>query len=94
MRKPALIIFIQIFVILTLTVIRVAVTNRISTSGIEMASIEQSMDSIKKENLILQEKLLTLSSYTEIASHAAQIGFVPAKNNFAVSSTVPVAIKQ
>ena len=94
MKKPALIIFIQIFVILTLTVIRVSVTNRISTSGIEVASIEQSIDSIKKENLILQEKLLTLSSYTEIASHAAEVGFVSNKTNFAISSTVPVAIKQ
>lgn len=94
MNKPALIIGIQIFAILILSVVRVSVSNRISTSGIEVASIETKIDSIKKENLILQEKLLTMSSYTQIASSAAEIGFVPGKTNFAVSGRVPVALKQ
>lgn len=94
MKKPALIISVLVFVILVLSVVRVGVSNRITTGGIAVASIEDQVSSYKKENLILQEKLLTISSLTQIASHAAEIGFVPAKANLVISTGIPVAIKQ
>lgn len=94
MHKPALIITSLIFVILMLVVVRISVSNRISTSGIAVAGIEDQVSAYKRENLILQEKLLTISSFTQISSRAAQFGFVPDKTNFVVSTSLPVAIKQ
>ncbi len=91
MQKPALIIAIQIFVIILLSVVRISVSNRISTSGIAIAGMEDQVASLKKDNLILQEKLLTISSFTQIASKAAEIGFVPNKANFVISRSISVA---
>ena len=94
MRKPALIIAFLVFVILVLTVVRISVANKIATSGVELQSIEDQVASLRKENLILQEKFLTLSSFTQIASKASELGFVPSKANLVISSGIPVAIKQ
>lgn len=92
--KPALIIASLVFVILVLSVVRISVANRIATSGIELQSIEAQVASLRKENLILQEKLLTVSSFTQIASRAGELGFVPSKANLVISTGIPVAIKQ
>lgn len=92
--KPALIIASLVFVILVLSVVRISVANRIATSGIELQSIETQVASLRKENLILQEKLLTVSSFTQIASRAGELGFVPSKANLVISTGIPVAIKQ
>ena len=93
-NKPALIIASLVFVILVLSVVRISVANRIATSGIELQSIETQVASLRKENLILQEKLLTVSSFTQIASRAGELGFVPSKANLVISTGIPVAIKQ
>lgn len=94
MKKPALIISTLVFVILILFVARISVSNRMSTTGIALAKIEDQVSSYKRENLILQEKFLTISSFTQIASRAGEIGFVPNRANFAIKTSIPVAIKQ
>ncbi len=94
MKKPALILSTLIFVILVLSVVRITVANRISTSGIALQNMENQVSSFRKENLILQEKLLTVSSFTQIASKAAEMGFVPKTSNFVITTSVPVAIRQ
>ncbi len=91
MKKPALILLTLLFIIIFLSVARITVANRISTSGIALASIEDQVSSYKKENLILQEKLLTVSSFTQISSRAGELGFVPDKGNFVISTSIPVA---
>ena len=91
MRKPALILSILIFVIIVLSVVRITVANRISTSGIALQNMEDQVSALRKENLILQEKLLALSSFTQIASKAAEMGFVPKTQNFVITTSVPVA---
>ncbi len=91
MHKPALIISTLIFVILVLSVVRISVSNRISVSGIALQNTEENVSLLKKENLILQEKLLTLSSFTKIASNAGELGFAPNKTNFVISTSISVA---
>ncbi|MEX2007636.1 MAG: hypothetical protein WD992_02590 [Candidatus Levyibacteriota bacterium] len=91
MKKPALILTTLISLVLLLSIVRISVANGISTSGLELKNIEDQVAAIRKENLIIQEKLLTVSSYTQIASKAAELGFVPSKTNLVISSSVPVA---
>ena len=94
MKKPALIITTLMFLVIALVVARVAVSNGLSTSGIAIKTTEDNVSSYKRENLILQEKLLTASSYTQIASKASEIGFLPSKANFVVGSSTTIAIRQ
>jgi cell division protein FtsL len=94
MKRPVQIITTLVFLIIALGVVRVTVSNGLSTSGIAVKSIEDNVSSFKKENLILQEQLLSISSYTEIASKAGELGFVPDKTNLVISTSLPIALKQ
>lgn len=94
MHKPALLILFSIFIIALLAVVRIGVSNKLSTSGIALKKIEDQLNSYKKENMILQEKLLTYASFTQIASKAAQLGFVQDKKSFILNGSLPLSYKQ
>ncbi len=81
------------FIILCLAVLQVVVSNSLSTTGITLSDLQQQLNLYKRENAILQEKLLTMSSLTEIASKAATLGFVDTKSQLVVGSALPIAIK-
>ncbi|MBP9719146.1 MAG: hypothetical protein KBD46_01650 [Candidatus Levybacteria bacterium] len=79
MKKPILFIIVIITIVVSLSVTQVTVSNNLSTTGIELAKIEEQIMTYKKENAMLKEKLLTASSFTTIASAAAELGFVEVK---------------
>lgn len=78
-------------IILTLSIIRVAVLNSMSTNGIEIDKMQDEIAEYQKENTILQQKILEMSSLTEVASKAAVMGFVPAKNDIYLNAPLPLA---
>lgn len=94
MKKPALIITSLFFAIIVLSIVRITVSNKISTSGIAVSDMQEKLSSFEKENLALQEQLLDVSSYTQIASKAAELGFVSGKTNLVIGTSVPIALKQ
>ncbi|HSX40239.1 MAG TPA: hypothetical protein VLF68_01360 [Candidatus Saccharimonadales bacterium] len=94
MRKPSIIIASLIGIILVLSIAQIVVSTRISTTGIALGSIETQTQALKTENLLLNEKILTLSSLTHIASQAAQIGFTTKTAQIVLSNSQPIAIKQ
>lgn len=94
MRKPALIIGILIFVILTLSVVRIFISNNISTSGMLLGKVGEELDKYRFENSIIAEKLYTMSSLTSASQKAYDLGYVDTKNEFVLNKQVPVAIKQ
>lgn len=94
MKKPALIITILMFLILTLSVIRIFVSNRIATSGVVLGKVTEDLSRYRLENTVLSEKLYTMSSLTNIASKAYDLGYTDSKTDFVLSNQVPVAIRQ
>lgn len=81
-------------IVLLLSIVQVVVSNTIVTAGIEQAKLQEQLAYYQKQNLILQEKVLTAMSLTTIASKAADLGFVEGKSHVYLSSHVPIAIKQ
>lgn len=79
MKKPILFIILIITIIVSLSIIQVAVSNNLSTTGVELARIEEKIATYKKENVLLRQKLLIASSLDTIASKAAEMGFVEEK---------------
>ena len=78
-------------VILALTIIHVVVSNMLSTTGIELEKLQTSITKFKKENVILQEKVLQASSLDHIASAAAAMGFVSEKTPVVIQAPLPLA---
>ena len=91
MKKPILLLSILILIIVCLLGVRTVVTNRLSTSGVELGKTQDQIGRYKTENLILREKIFSLSSLSYVSSAAAKLGFLESKSNFAVSRTRPIA---
>lgn len=92
MTKPLLILGFLFTVIIALSLAHVVVSNSLSTTGIVLSKLEKQIDKYKKENALLSEYVLTQSSFTEIASQAAEMGFVHAKSQVYLSSPLPIAV--
>lgn len=76
-----------------LSVVRVTIENDISTTGSELLKLQNKTEEYKKSNSLLQEKYLTDSSLTKIASSAAEKGFIASKNHVYLSTPLPLALK-
>lgn len=93
MNKPFIILTLAIFSVIVLSVVQVVLSTRLSTRGVDLANIQTDLEMTKKENSILSEKLLAVSSFDHIASSAAELGFVAKHDEYHVSSSFPVALR-
>ena len=93
MKKQNVFLSSVIVIVIILSVVQVGVSNSLSTTGIVLSRLEQDIHFYKKENSVLREKLLLLSSLTQVASKAASFGFVVEKAPLFVSKSLPVAVK-
>lgn len=94
MKKPAFFITCLVFVILALSIIQVIVSNRLSTTGITLSNLEEETMYYDRQNSLLREKLLTVSSLTHIASTAGQLGFIENKSQIILTTSLPLAVRQ
>lgn len=93
MRKSMIIIFLVVLV-MTLSVVRTVLFNKLSTAGIAMSEIEEDIHLYKLENAMLSEKLFLESSLNSIASKAAALGYVEEKSQLVLSKSLPLAVRQ
>ena len=94
MRQAKFYITLSVVAIVSLSVARVVVTNTISTNGIDLGRIQQQIYDLKKENAILHEQVLELSSLSHIEDAAENHGFVESKTQVVFSSPLPIALNK
>jgi cell division protein FtsL len=94
MRKPVLTIGFLLIVVISLSMVKIFVSNRILTSGSALSQVQDKLNAVKVENTLLSEKLYSMSSLTNIYSEAEKNGFVEAETSFVPGNTLPIAIKQ
>lgn len=92
--KKGLLLLCLIGVVVVLSLVRAVISNRISTSGVELSSINNDQKKYQTQNMILKEKINELSSLTYIYEKATKKGFTESKSTFAISSARPLALKQ
>ncbi len=94
MKKPVLFLFFIFFVIIMLSLVQVFVANRISTTGVDLEKIQNSIQNYKKENALLNEKILTQASLVRISELATKDGYTLEKSQVYLSTPLPLALKQ
>lgn len=94
MKRPVAIIIVVFVIIIGLSIVQVSVANQLSTTGTELATLEQQIDQYKRENTQLQENVLVASSYTNISERAKKRGFVSSKSMVYLTTPPPLALKQ
>lgn len=91
MKNPVLFIGLNVLLVVGLSVIQVVAANSISTTGIQLGKVEQQIADLKKQNAILREQVLGLSSLNTIASRASEMGFEEAKSPLVITAPLPLA---
>lgn len=94
MKKPFILIFTFVIIIIGLLILQVGLLNRLSTTGIELKNLQSQVANYKKENIILEEKILEASSLMNLSKEAKTLGFVNAKSQIYLSSPLPLAFRQ
>ena len=95
MRKPALIITFLIGLTVALSLIKAIVYNRLSTSGVFVAKVEEKISFYKTQNAILSEELLASSSLTSIVAKASELGFANKDQSLLIIKiSRPLAVKR
>ena len=93
MKKPLLLIIFIVAIIVGLAVTQVVISNKLSTAGIELENLQTKAAQYKKENTLLEEKVLEASSLRNLYKKAKTLGFVQAKSQIFLSNPLPLALK-
>lgn len=93
MKKQSILITSLIFIVIVLSLVQVVLSNSLSTTGLDLYNIDNQVLAIKNENSSIREKLLSETSLTEIASKAAEEGYIAENSHVFVGSSIPVAVK-
>lgn len=94
MRKPTIFVMFIVATIVFLSIIQIVVSNSLSTTGIELDSLDDKIKSYRKENSLLEEKLLQASSLTTIDSKAKILGFTEVKSEMVLTAPFTFALKR
>lgn len=92
-RSKKLIIFLFLLIV-SLTFVRIAVSNKISTNGAVLGKLQDQISDYQTKNILLKEKISNLSSLYNVSSEAGKMGFITSKNGFVVKTGLPIAAKQ
>lgn len=92
-KQTRLLITVISVIIVVLSIVQVAVSNSLSTTGITLSEIEQEIDQYKQENALLYEKFLIGSSLTNISSTSASLGFREGKSQIVIGASISIAAK-
>lgn len=94
MKKPLLLIIFFIITIMALSTVQVGTSSKLSTTGIELEKLQAQINKYKKENMILEEKVLEASALINVSKRAKDLGFVQSKSQIYLSSPLPFALNQ
>lgn len=94
MNKSRLLIIAILGAIVLLSIGKIATANMLATGGIDLDSMYTKIATLKKENMVMREKVYMKSSLTEVASEAATMGFVQEKTEAYVPASAPIALRQ
>ena len=93
MKKPAFLIILLILIIISLAIVRTFVSNNVATSGVALGRIQTQIEDYKLQNSVLAEKLFGLSSLTNLAQKAYDLGYTEEESSLVLSQKLPVALK-
>lgn len=94
MKKPVIVLFSILSIIIALSIVQVVVANNISTTGAELAKLQDEVNRYKRENAVVHEQILKASSFITIAETAEKQGYVAIKTEVYLSTPLPLALKQ
>lgn len=94
MKRSIFFISFIMLIIVSLSIVQISLSNSLATKGVVLGQVDEQIKYYKRENSLLEEKMLNLTSYSHIASAAADLGFVSDKKITYIKNSMPVALEQ
>ena len=94
MKKHKFLLFFLIFTVITLGLVKIIISNGMTTSGTVLGQLNEKVTNYQVENTLLAEKVLNYTSFDNISLKADKLGFVNKKISMSLTSVLPIAIKQ
>lgn len=94
MRKINLFIIFLIFLVVSLESVSIYLSNKMAADSISVKKLEGEFSSLEQKNQNLKSEFLVLTSFEQVASRAAEVGFIDAKDTITLTSPLPVAVKK
>ena len=94
MRKYIITIASLVGCIIVLSLVQAIISSAYATGGITLDDMNNQISNLQKQNIALEEKVDSLSSFTHIASVAASIGFVEDTTQIVIGTPQPLALRQ
>ena len=85
------IIFLVFGLVLVLALAKIFFSNILSTAGLKLGGLEEQISYFERENNLLEEKTVRLSSLSRISKEAADFGFEKPSLVVNLTSEIPVA---
>lgn len=92
MKKPLLLVIFFILTIMVLSTVQVGTSSKLSTTGMELEKLQAQINKYKKENMVLEEKVLEDSALISVSKKAKDLGFIQSKSQIYLSSPIPFAL--
>ncbi len=95
MKRHTIILSLFVITAIVLSVVQIVFGTLYTTAGIEISQLQTQKQALDKENMLLSEKLYSLSSLTTIEASAKQLGFEDetSKSMLVVSQNSAFALK-
>ena len=93
MKKLTIVTSGLLLIVIILAVAQVMMTNILSTDGAQLSKLQAEVEKYKRENALLNEKILQASSLTTISEKATEQGFALTAQTY-LSTPLPLALKQ
>lgn len=93
MKKPLVLLGFLGMIVVALLLAQITLVNSLSTTGINLVDIQNQIDTYKKQNEILKVAYLQAASYTNIATQAQKLGYVPVKSEIDLAAPMPLALR-
>ena len=94
MKKMNTIVLILFIATVILEVANIFLSNRLTTDSIKATALRDEISVIDEQNQNIRSEILGFTSFDSIASRAATLGFVNAKESISLSSPIEVASSQ
>lgn len=94
MKKKILPVTIIVLIIAAVATqaVKVYISNSTQVASIKATKLSQRVSKLAADNIQLEAKVLNLSSYNNVASRAAELGFATSKDIVSVYDPVQVAL--
>lgn len=81
LQKPDYLVFFLAGMVMVMECVNVFIQVQLSTTGIELYTLQEQVKEIKRQNALIQEQILQKRALTTIAQEAKKQGFVEVRDN-------------